>query len=336
MSTEPAVIQPVVSSDSPIFILGCPRSGTSLLRNLLRAHPHLTFPGESHFIPTFYRWYGDPRNAAEACRLSSRILRNYWVQLWRMSLKASDFADCRSFREAVCRLFEAWARRENKPRWGDKTPHYVTEIPVLLELFPEAKIIHIYRDGRDVALSWLRVRMEPRNLYVAARLWKTWVSAGRRDGAKLPCHSYMEVPYEGLIERPRETMQSVCAFIEEPFDEAVLRPNLIAGEREHHQRRGWNRPSWSSDIEASNAGKWRTRMSASARVLFESVAGDLLEELGYQTEGRRRTITWPERAMWRLHHQFWWTLPRLRPRFFRARFPAFLRAWLVRLRSNAR
>ena len=56
-----------------------------------------------------------------------------------MSLEAADFADCRSFREVVCRLFEAWARQEKKRRWGDKTPHYVTEMPVLLELFPKAK-----------------------------------------------------------------------------------------------------------------------------------------------------------------------------------------------------
>ncbi len=258
------------------------------------------------------------------------------MRAWQLPLRAADFADCRSFRAVVCRLFEAWARQDNKRRWGDKTPQYVTEMPVLLELFPKAKVIHIYRDGRDVALSWLRVRMEPRNLYTAARLCKTWVSAGRRFGASLPRESYLEIRYETLLEQPRETMQAVCAFIEEPFDEAVLRPDPIPAERKHHRRRRWNRPSWSSDIVASNAARWKTRMSVPDRILFESVAGDLLEELGYETEGRRRRITLPERAMWRLHHQFWWILPRLEPRFFRARFPAFLQTWLVRLRGGAK
>ena len=140
-----------------------------------------------------------------------------------MSLQAADFAECRSFREVVCRLFEAWARQEKKRRWGDKTPHYVTEMPVLLELFPKAKAIHIFRDGRDVALSRLPVRMEPRNLYTAARRWKTWVSAGRRFGASLPRESYLEIRYETLLEQPSETMQAVCAF----SDVAAASPVLV-------------------------------------------------------------------------------------------------------------
>ncbi len=297
------------------------------------AHLHLTFPGESHFIPVFYKWYGDPRTAAEACRLASRILGYYWVRAWQLPLRAADFADCRSFRAVVCRLFEAWARQDNKRRWGDKTPQYVTEMPVLLELFPKAKVIHIYRDGRDVALSWVPLRMGPRNLYAAARLWKRYVKTGRQVGATLPAQTYMEVRYETLLQQPRDTMQAVCAFIEEPFEEAVLQPGLLPREREHHQRLGWNPPSWSSEIVASNAARWKTRMSASDRALFEAVAGDLLEELGYETEGRRR-ISLPERAMWSLHHRFWWTMYRLRPRIPGQRLLTFLQLQLADLRRS--
>jgi len=140
-----------VESGSPIFIVGCARSGTTLLRDLLRAHPRLTFPIESHFIPAFGKAYGDPRSAREAIRLARRILNFGWVRPWGLPLAPEDFADCRSYRQVVCRLFEAWARQENKPRWGDKTPRYVLWIPELVALFPGAKIIHIYRDGRDVA-----------------------------------------------------------------------------------------------------------------------------------------------------------------------------------------
>jgi hypothetical protein len=85
-------------SDSPIFIVGCPRSGTNLLRDLLRSHPHLAFPDESHFIPEFYSGYGDPKNEHEARSLAARILNLHWVQAWRLELDLSLFANDRSYR----------------------------------------------------------------------------------------------------------------------------------------------------------------------------------------------------------------------------------------------
>ena len=286
-----------IQSTAPIFIVGCPRSGTTMLRDLLRSHPHLTFPGETHFIPAFYRGYGDPRDCAEARKLAAAILELRWVRAWNLRLEADSFADCRSFREVLCHLYEAWARREIKPRWGDKTPNYVTEIPLLAKLFPEARIIHIYRDGRDVAMSWVRARFTPQNMYTAARLWSSWVGAGRRTGAALPRGMYLEVRYEQLLAQPRETMQRVCEFVGEPFDEAILRLSPIMKNRRSHRvfnpfARKLPRPV---EIVSSNCGKWKTRMPARDRVLFESVAGDLLQSLGYETEGRTRRITPAER-----------------------------------------
>ncbi|MGO9239261.1 MAG: sulfotransferase family protein [Bryobacteraceae bacterium] len=298
-----------IDSGRPIFIVGCPRSGTTLLRNLLSSHPHLTFPEESHFIPEFYRGYGNPRDEAQARMLAERVLSLQWVSRWGLELEAQSFADCRSFRELLCRLYEAWARRENKPRWGDKTPNYVTEIPLLVTLFPGARIIHIYRDGRDTALSWIRIRYQPQNVYTAARLWKSFVGSGRQAGAALPRETYLEVCYEKLLEQPRETMQRVCEFIGEPFDEAVLgfsrrKPDLHTGAMERHSSR--------QEIRPGNRGKWRKQMLPRDRVVFESVAGDLLEALGYETEGRTRRISGPERLGWNLHQGFCWTMRRLR------------------------
>ena len=293
-------------SAAPIFIVGCPRSGTTMLRDLLRSHPHLTFPGESQFIPAFYRQYGDPRDGAEARKLAAAILESRWVRRWNLPLDAESFAGCRSFRQVLCHLFEAWARQENKPRWGDKTPRYVTEIPLLLKLFPEAKIIHIYRDGRDVARSWIRVRYRPQNIYTAAQLWKSWVGAGRQAGAALPREMYLEVCYEQLLAQPRETMQRVCEFIAEPFDEAVLRLNPIAQNRPFLARLSpYARKPRPVEIVSSNCGKWKTRMPAWGRVLFESVAGDLLQSLDYETEGRTRRITPAERLAWDVHQRIW-------------------------------
>jgi hypothetical protein len=299
-------------TSSPIFIVGCPRSGTTLLRNLLRSHPRLTFPSESHFIPWFYRAYGHPRTERDAVALATRILRLQWIRQWHIRVEPGEFAPDRTFQAVIHRLFGAYTRIEDKPRWGDKTPHYVEAIPVLADLFPAGRIIHIIRDGRDVALSWLKAGFEPRNLFTAATLWKRYVSAGRRDGAQLPPATYLEVRYEALIDRPDVTMQTVCAFIAEPYTEAVLRPSPIRGIL-RPKIIGGGVPEAASRLEriAPSAVDWTTEMPPADRLLFESIAGDVLESLGYDVSGVRRSLSAGERLAWGLHHRLWWVLERL-------------------------
>ena len=299
-------------SDSPIFIVGCPRSGTGLLRDLLRSHPHLAFPGESHFIPRLYKAYGDPRNEREACQLADTILKINWVRVWGLNLDLSSFAHCRSYREIVSLIYDEWMRKEGKLRWGDKTPQYVSEIPTLLRIFPSCKIIHIYRDGRDVALSSMRAHFGPENVFTAASQWKHYVNIGCRVGATLPRGTYFEVCYEALLSQPEATMERVCQFLDEPFCRDVLKPDFL--ERLNRPAIiGTRAPTAISrtEIATSNSGKWKKAMSLSDRILFESIAGDLLTLLGYETEGKTRHIYKSERLKWKAHHAFWYFLQRL-------------------------
>lgn len=320
----------VEDADSPIFVVGCPRSGTSLLRNLLRSHPRLTLPDESHFIPGVYRRYGDPADEVEARQFASLVLGNMWVKRWELSLSPDDFADCRSFRGIVSRLFGAWAQKEGKPRWGDKTPHYLGTMPVLLELFPKARILHIHRDGRDVALSWLRLKLEPRNVYMAARMWRERVSAGMRTGRSLPRGSYMEVSYEALLRDTEGVMRRVCEFVGEPFCEEVLKPTQVPfgkmfGKRPYSPSANVAQPF----VVDGNIERWRTRMSRGDRMLFESVAGDLLGELGYPVVGPCRAVPPPERAFWTLHHQILYVAVRVTSPAFADRLKSFLQLRLA-------
>jgi len=294
---------------APIFIVGCPRSGTTLLRDLLRAHPRLTFPLESHFIPAFYRGYGHPRNAAEAVALAGRILKLEWIENWQLPVTAAEFADDRSFQAVLDRLYGAWAQRENKARWGDKTPHYVREIPLLRELYPDGRMIHLIRDGRDVALSWLQARMEPRNLFEAAKRWQRYVRAGRAGAGCL------EVRYESLLGQTETTLRTICEYIGEPFTPAVLERNALP--RLLHQP--WlGRPREAKlvgpRVEPGNVAKWKTAMSRAERALFEGVAGELLQELGYEVEGGGRTPSAVEAWWWRTHHRAMWMAARLNRR----------------------
>jgi hypothetical protein len=108
-------------------------------------------------------------------------------------------------------------------------------------------------------------------------------------------------------------MREVCAFIDEPFTEAVLRPSPF--ELWHYSApiigKPLSRRPRPNEIVAGNAGKWKQAMTPAQRGLFESIAGDLLKELGYETEGRARKITTPERWLWRAHHRLRWILRRL-------------------------
>jgi hypothetical protein len=207
----------------------------------------------------------------------------------------------------------------------------VAELPLLARLFPNARFLHIYRDGRDVARSWIGRPFGPANVYSAARTWERLVRAGRRDGAQLG-DAYMEIRYETLLERPEPTMRSVCEFIGEPYTDAALQP----AEWTHRyawrpMRRGIYRPR--PRIESDNHGRWRTEMPAPDRAIFESVAGDLAAELGYPVEGFGRPIGPLHRAWWRFDNAVRMSLDKQRFREFSPRNSAVLLH--ARLRARA-
>ncbi len=299
-------------SDAPIFIVGCGRSGTSLLRDLLRSHPHITFPGESYFIPQIYAAYGNPRTDREARTLAAIILNLFWVTSWNIQLEPSAFSHCRSYRHIVSKIYGEYAKREHKTRWGDKTPSYVLSIPTLVEIFPSCQIIHIYRDGRDVALSYVPFIDGPNNIFAAAHYWKTCVSEGREQGTRLGSSTYLEVRYETLITDPQSTMTRICTFLDEPFSDAVLTLNYLEN---LVVPRVFGKPKpipiSTTTIVSTNHGKWKNRLSPSDQVTFESVAGNQLRAFGYEANGITRHISAFETTSWSIHHYVFHIVQRL-------------------------
>lgn len=295
------------ASSRPFFLVGCPRSGTTLLRRLLAAHPRLAIPEESHFIPFLFDAYGDPADEAEAAALADALLSLRWIRDWHCPIDRDALLHCRSFAAVAATAFESYARHEGRPRWGDKTPQYVACIPLLSRLFPEARFIHIHRDPRDVARSWIASPFGPKNAYVAAGEWSRFVTAGRAAGEGLPRGTYLEIAYAELVSRVEPTMRRVCDFLGEDFDPAVLVPVAYTGPRSIY--RFW-RPSndrtshrdSGEAIEPGRGGGWRGAQSARDRAIVESVAGPAMEAFGYPTEGLARPIGALERAAWRMHN----------------------------------
>jgi hypothetical protein len=184
---------------------------------------------------------------------------------------------CDSIPGIVSALFEKNARGEGKVRWGDKTPYYVLYIPVLLEMFPEAQIVHIIRDGRDCALSMFERRNDFHvyTIYHAAKYWQQYVTVGRMFGQGLRHDVYMEVRYEDLLDNPVDIIQKVCSFLGIEYSESII--NF----KKPRVRGKTPTPLLKQPIQQTNAGKWQMRMTPRQIRLFEGAAGDTLMQCGY-------------------------------------------------------
>ena len=276
-----------VASVEPVFLLGFQRSGTTLLRLMLDAHPALAIPFESFVLIDFFNRCNnyDLARADERARLSGDLVAAKGISAWQPSVALSDIDldACTSYAAAVNEIFTAYARRCGKRIWGDKTPSYTSELHVLNALFPRARFVHLIRDGRDVALSIVRQSWGPSDLLTALDKWAEVVGWVRRMGTMLPSSRYLEVRYEELVADPTRVLTEITSFLDLPFDPAMLErgggPRGKLPEASMAFHRNLSRP-----VDSTLAYEWRTRLSATDQVLALKIAGPVLTELGYQVD----------------------------------------------------
>jgi hypothetical protein len=271
------------------FIVGCWRSGTTLLRLMLDSNPDLAIPNESHFIPQLSaRWLHASPTQAPWEAFAEDLVSNDWFSTWGLSendvrRSLSDVGPG-SFPEAMRCIFALYARERGKTRYGDKTPSYIQCMPRLAALFPEGRFIHIVRDGRDVALSIMELGFGAETLDRAALEWAHRVRRGRRAGRRLGRERYLEVRYETLVDAPTNVLLGICEFLDLPFSPDMLRyfdraDDALRGLNE--RRRRFHRHLYSPP--SARLRDWRQQMHREQVVVFEALAGDVLEEFGYET-----------------------------------------------------
>jgi Sulfotransferase family len=299
------------------FIVGVGRSGTTLLRMMLDAHPDLAIPPETYFVPRL-------AHAAEGSRLSPELFADTAVDDHRHRWKEFGVSreDYLNRLRAMPRLnpgdaarafFQLYAENAGKPRWGDKTPGYIARMRRISRMLPESRFIHVIRDGRDVALSWRR-RLAHRGLdwlmpieHLAER-WRSQILQAREDSGALPY--YMEVRYEQLVLDTESTLRRVTEFVELPWAPVMLDYHAGAAERHKELTTGVEGDARQRGQEQTRAhalttkppqrqrvGAWKKEMSPADRAVFEREAGDLLSELGYApAEARlKQGATWQGR-----------------------------------------
>ncbi len=277
-----------MAADPPVIVLGVRRSGTTLLRVMLDRSPGLAVPDESYFVPQLARRHPTP---VDPVAFVDDLRRLPSLVEWGLSPTAvrSRLRPGMATGAAIAAIFEAYAAVRGKPRWGDKTPLYMQYLGPLERLFPTALYVHLIRDGRDAALSFLSVPGgvvtegwgHPRDAAGFACQWATEVRAARRLGARLGPGRYVELRYESLVAAPAEELRRVCAFAGLAYDDAMLDyVGRTDSARKAHQQR-LNEPP------RQGVRDWRTELDPAERRRFEAVAGDLLGELGYETGDRR-------------------------------------------------
>jgi len=268
------------------FVVGCERSGTTLLRAMLDSHPEMAVPPESYFVAAMARRQRryQTRTGFDCDLFMGELFDHRWFRAWGLPERdvraAMGSAPPANLADAVRRVYELYAARETKRRYGDKTPGYVFNLPLLAGVFAEARFVHVIRDGRNVALSLQAARFGPERIDRAATAWKRAVSRGQIAGRKLGATRYMEVRYEDLVEEPESSLRRVCTFIELPFDAAMLRyfdraDELTASFKHPEQHRHLSLPP------VVGLRDWRTEMSQQDVLTFEVIAGDLRSRLGY-------------------------------------------------------
>jgi hypothetical protein len=277
------------------FILGVGRSGTTLVRAILDTHPDMAIPGESHFIPVMVK-RRSTYEVASGFRVDRFLedlaphprFRRWGLPQDRVS-RSLRLDPPMNLAEGIRRVYALFAEARGKPRYGDKTPAYVHHISPLAVLFPEARFVHLVRDGRDVALSRLDHPTMSASVSDLAVLWKRGVEKGRRTGRRLGPERYREIRYEDLVKDPEGVTRSLCDFIRLKFDPVMLRYYERAGEI----IRPTQHPGSHARIHlppTSGLRDWRTQMAPGEVVLFDILAGELLEELGYERGAGRRTL----------------------------------------------
>ena len=269
-------------AERPFFIVGNPRSGTTLLNFILSSHPRIYVPAETGFVPFLLKDFSAELGLDDLRSLLERIGRLNRAWSGMVTDIPALYAALPEPRLAYVldTLYRRKAAEYGASRWGDKTPSYVLYIPALNEIFPTAQFVHLIRDGRDATLSaqkkWGRRRWYMDNYYLLKN-WVRCVERGRAAGHRLDPGRYLEVRYENLVRDPEPEIRRICEFLEEDLHADMLDHTRFA----HRQIRPEGHVEVREQISTASVRRWETQMSAFDLKVADRVAGRTLSSLGY-------------------------------------------------------
>ncbi len=274
------------------FILGVQRSGTTLLRLMLNAHPQIAIPEEATFFMPIIN--GQDLRSSNPVKFEKReaflsyLNENYQFQKWGISSGAirESLSEDSTWKEIFTNTYQVFAEKHKKPIYGDKTPSFIRKINILADVFPSAKFIHIVRDGRDIYLS-MQSRKKPftYSAAISAIEWliKLKFIAGLQDKYT---NRFLEIKYEALLENPTFFLIQICEFIGISYDPIML--DFWKTSQQYIDQQHSNLIF--SPVNKQNIAKWKTEMSIDDRQVYVAIAQKKLQKLGYTTTDEKISI----------------------------------------------
>ena len=271
----------------PVFVVGFPRSGTTLLYHiLLSSGAFAVYLTESQIFTRFIPRFGDLAKRRNRERMVQSWLSSEYFErsgLRREDVKQQLLSDCRNGGDFLKIIMENIARQQNVPRWAEKTPANVMYLEEIKRTVPDALIVHMIRDGRDVALSmhkqnWIRTMAvnRARALSICGLKWEWVVEAGMKVGRKFG-PDYLEIHFEDLVKDQRGTIVRLGHFIDQEIDYDRMREEAIGVMR---------RPNTSFTDNSGDAfnpiNRWRKEFPPGELARFESLVGPFLIKAGYE------------------------------------------------------
>lgn len=260
---------PYCSEAAAIFSGGCSRSGTTLMYSLMNAHSRIAIGLETGLLSGS---------------------RNIQGIAWRTNLSEPQvrhlYRQSRCFPEFTEKVLSAIAKRDGKQRWGDKSPGNVKKIGAIFQHFPNAKFIHVLRDGRDVACSLRNYSASFGNKYdqnpwdLCVERWVSWTLLGIAFRGH---PNYYEVKYEDLTTDPEKTLQGMFSWLGEEWEPEILGKSRLTEVRSH--------PQLAQPINTTRSGRWQNDLPREGREFFHGDASKLLIELGYAADDEWITST---------------------------------------------
>lgn len=303
----------------PIFLVSSPRSGSTLLRLILDAHPIIAIPPPGylfHFLYPYLYSYGDLSDDRNFRELVEDFLEVPTLKKWPIDVSVDGVmaaARERSFRGVYQVLHETYARAQAKPRWGNKSPRNCFWLEEIVALFPDAKIVHLLRDGRDVAIDLAEADFQPHSVYCGALRWEECIRVVEDARARLPAECFLEIRYEELCADPERTLRQICAFLEEDFAPQMLRHNQTDAAQ-----------SWGQDplhaatlrpITTDFVGLYKTRLPERDRSALDAVIGATLARNGYPIDDNAKPVSVQQAAqmvegdmvsqLGKAHYKYW-------------------------------
>jgi hypothetical protein len=275
-----------VTSERPPFpfIVACGRSGTTMLRVMFEQHPDIAIPPESYFPVSFWRRrarYGAPGGGVDLAVMADDLLHHDRFLAWRVDpalVRSTLTGVAPDYPEAIRRVYALYASSHGKSRYGDKTPPFLMHMRMLAEQFPEARFIHLVRDGRDVVLSLRDQPFAPSSFTGSSEYWSARVRRARQAGERLGPARYREIRYEDLVANPERELTTLCEFIELDFTPAML----AYGDTSQIPLTDKMRTSGAAQPPGASRRDWRSQLTARQLAVVEAVAGEQLVAFGYE------------------------------------------------------